>query len=588
MATGETAFAYHEPAITTILNQTGFLLVLNLVNVCLDKLVYCGLIGQLFIGTLWGTPGAKWLDRDMETVIQQLGYLGLIMLIYEGGLSTPLPALKANLSLSLAVAITGIGVPMGLSFILTKLVSATPLQAFSAGAALSATSLGTTFTILSTTDLIKTRLGTVTTSAAMLDDVVGLVMVQIITNLGGSSDLFSAVTVIRPVFVSIGFGVAVLLACMFCIKPILRVVLAHRARLPHFTGTVQFYFLGYTCLLVGLVAGATYAGTSSLFAAYLAGVMTSWIDDFSKEESGAEDTGSMAAEPGAENTSREQDFAPEEPKTGQDDQSNHPQSTAPPSNQYDEAPSGKMVYEKYHHAPVARILIPLFFASIGFAVPITEMFNGRIIWRGVVYAILMMLGKLITGLWLVRFSFRPVSSMVRAIKKPFSRVVLICVHPKTKSAKKKKGPQANQTQGSQDQSTETQTPTPDSPLSPTTGRREASGEPTNETAQQPNTTPSSSLPPKPKSLYPASILGLAMVSRGEVGYLIASLAESKGIFGTSSSGKSSETYLVVVWAISLCTLIGPICVGTLVKRVKTLQRKQAHQGGPDPLGVWGV
>jgi hypothetical protein len=80
----DAAFAYHEPPITTILNQTGFLIVLNLVNVCLDRILYCGLIGQLFIGILWGTPGAKWLDRGTETVIQQLGYLGLILLVYEG------------------------------------------------------------------------------------------------------------------------------------------------------------------------------------------------------------------------------------------------------------------------------------------------------------------------------------------------------------------------------------------------------------------------------------------------------------------------------------------------------------------------
>lgn len=80
----DAAFAYHEPRIATILNQTGFLVVLNLVNVCLDKLLYCGLIGQLFIGILWGTPGAKWLDHETEAVIQQLGYLGLIMLVYEG------------------------------------------------------------------------------------------------------------------------------------------------------------------------------------------------------------------------------------------------------------------------------------------------------------------------------------------------------------------------------------------------------------------------------------------------------------------------------------------------------------------------
>lgn len=80
----DAAFAYHEPPITTILNQTGLLVVLNLVNVCLDRILYCGLIGQLFIGILWGTPGAQWLNRETETVIQQLGYLGLIMLVYEG------------------------------------------------------------------------------------------------------------------------------------------------------------------------------------------------------------------------------------------------------------------------------------------------------------------------------------------------------------------------------------------------------------------------------------------------------------------------------------------------------------------------
>ena len=80
----DAAFGYHEPTVATLLNQTGFLLVLNLVNACLDKLLHCGLIGQLFVGILWGTPGAKWIDRETETVIQQLGYIGLIMLVYEG------------------------------------------------------------------------------------------------------------------------------------------------------------------------------------------------------------------------------------------------------------------------------------------------------------------------------------------------------------------------------------------------------------------------------------------------------------------------------------------------------------------------
>jgi hypothetical protein len=81
-----------------------------------------------------------------------------------------------------------------------------------------------------------------------------------------------------------------------------------------------------------------------------------------------------------------------------------------------------------------------------------------------------------------------------------------------------------------------------------------------------------------------------MVARGEIGYLIASLAESNGIFGEAAEGSSSETYLIVVWAISLCTLVGPVCVGTLVKRVKALQKERngAGPGGRDPLGVWGI
>ncbi|KAF4227819.1 hypothetical protein CNMCM6805_002574 [Aspergillus fumigatiaffinis] len=571
----ESAFAYHEPTISTILNQTGLLLVLNLVNTCLDKLLYCGLIGQLFIGILWGTPGAKWLDREMETVIQQLGYLGLIMLVYEGGLSTGLSSLRANMLLSVAVAVTGIGVPMGLSFILMELVSATPLQAFSAGAALSATSLGTTFTILSTTQLITSRLGTVTTSSAMIDDVVGLVMVQIIPNLDGSSDSFSAVTVIRPLFVSIGFGVGVVLVCRFVARPILIKILESKGKLPMFTLMPQFAFLGYTCLLVGLVAGATYAGTSSLFAAYLAGVITSWFDTLVR-------------------TTQDSTAAQLQHNTNTHSQGQTQPEHAAASGTTQSHDSGKItglyIYEHYYRGPVNRILIPMFFASIGFAIPITEMFQASVVWRGVVYAVLMALAKMCTGLWLVRISpGSGVRTFLRVFKAPLTYMTSCIRGCQTKEATEK-GPgqgiansqlrvaTGNAESGDVSLSTNSET------------NRDATTIPhNNATTLQQNQTrrTSASLPKKPKSLYPASILALAMTARGEIGYLIASLAESSGIFGDTSD-RSSETYLVIVWAISLCTLVGPISVGTLVKRVKSLQQNRANSGGPDPLGVWGI
>lgn len=66
------------------MTQTSFLLLLNLVNAALDKVLYCGLLGQVLIGIAWGTPGAKWLTVTVEETIVQWGYLGLILLVFEG------------------------------------------------------------------------------------------------------------------------------------------------------------------------------------------------------------------------------------------------------------------------------------------------------------------------------------------------------------------------------------------------------------------------------------------------------------------------------------------------------------------------
>jgi len=75
---------YHEPGIVVILVLTSFLLLLNVVNAALDRVLYCGLLGQVLVGIAWGTPGAKWLSESLEETVVQLGYLGLILLVYEG------------------------------------------------------------------------------------------------------------------------------------------------------------------------------------------------------------------------------------------------------------------------------------------------------------------------------------------------------------------------------------------------------------------------------------------------------------------------------------------------------------------------
>jgi hypothetical protein len=101
--------------------------------------------------------------------------------------------------------------------------------------------------------------------------------------------------------------------------------------------------------------------------------------------------------------------------------------------------------------------------------------------------------------------------------------------------------------------------------------------------------------PRPKSVgteafYPASILGFAMVTRGEIGFLISSIAESKGIFGTkdSESNSGSDMFLIVSWAIVLCTIIGPICVGLCFWNIRRKTESQRLERPDEENDVWGI
>ena len=73
-----------------------------------------------------------------------------------------------------------------------------------------------------------------------------------------------------------------------------------------------------------------------------------------------------------------------------------------------------------------------------------------------------------------------------------------------------------------------------------------------------------------ESLFPAIFMGVAMVTRGEIGLLIAQIGRGS----STSSGDGSEgllgdeAFLVCIWAIMLCTLCSPIALGYIVNRYK--------------------
>ena len=231
--------------------------------------------------------------------------------------------------------------------------------------------------------------------------------------------------------------------------------------------------------------------------------------------------------------------------------------------------SGASIYEEYFSQVVQRILKPFSFASIGFSIPISQMFDRAVAWRGLVFSILMLLGEILTGLWLVRMASPSLvfESVLKSMKRFHSGCWTSC---KQKISGKSGGSlKAGDTAQAK--------------TIHTGAHKQTSSQQTNSRITQ------NSL-----SLYPASVLGAAMVSRGEIGFLIASLAERKGIFdshvgkaATAQKG-SSQLFLIVVWAITLCTIIGPLGVGLLLKRVRKLEKKQdPDDSAVSPLGFGG-
>lgn len=61
----------------------------------------------------------------------------------------------------------------------------------------------------------------------------------------------------------------------------------------------------------------------------------------------------------------------------------------------DKSPTFVHTFERYLLGPQEYLMEPLFFASIGFAIPFVQLWTGKRVWRGVVYSLLMTLAKVL-------------------------------------------------------------------------------------------------------------------------------------------------------------------------------------------------
>ncbi|KAF2824118.1 Sodium/hydrogen exchanger [Ophiobolus disseminans] len=467
---------YHEPGIVDILIIVSFFTFLWISEYVSAKVIRAGIIGPIAAGIIYGEPLANILHHEWQETFLYLGYTGLILIIFEGGLTTRIDLLKANFLLSVCAASTGVLFPIGLSYALLYVgFGYGAVETFIVGAALSATSLGTTFAVIASAsknvDLSQTRVGAVLVSAAVIDDVTGLVMSSVIHDLGSLSDggdVNLGWLIGRPIVASAAMAILTPVLTKWFFAPMFRKYIEHNfAKFDHLSNITLMILV-----LCAFISIAAYAGTSILFGAFLAGSFLTYLP--SKHPEGPFVV--MSREEGE----REQD----------------------------KSPTFVHTFECYCLDAQKYVLEPLFFASIGFAIPFLDLWTGEAIWKGVVYTLLMLFAKLVVGVWL------PIWSVT---------------HHDPKKVKER---------AQQSDNTETGYPLQATASSPYSSSRSAALK---------------------SSLSPSLLLGMAMVARGEIGLLIVEIGYN------NTSYVSSQGFITAIWAILLNTIIGPIFVGLWIK-----------------------
>jgi Kef-type K+ transport system membrane component KefB len=137
------------------------------------------------------TPDA--LTRIFESqseVISVLAEIGVIILLFEIGLESDLRQLKEVGSQATIVACVGVAVPFAAGTAgLMLLFHVAAIPAIFAGAALTATSIGITSKVLSELGRLKSTEGQIIVGAAVIDDVLGIIVLAVVASLAKTGEV---------------------------------------------------------------------------------------------------------------------------------------------------------------------------------------------------------------------------------------------------------------------------------------------------------------------------------------------------------------------------------------------------------------
>jgi Kef-type K+ transport system membrane component KefB len=292
----------HPVEVAEILIQVGRFLVLfiaaRLMAELMVRLSLPAILGELLAGVLIGVSGLHFLlppetgaqiNRHLLELVsflssvppaqvqelynenfsglQQVSLLGLYALLFLTGLESDLDELMAVGVQATTVAVTGVVLPFALGTLGLYYFFHLPLfLAIFAGAAMTATSIGITASVFGELGYLKTREGQIVIGAAVLDDILGIVILAVVVALAGG-DALSAGPILRLLGAAVVF-VAVALFLSRTAAPAFD-WLIDNLRAPGEVPVAAFVVLSLCCF------GAQAIGLEAALGAFAAGLILS-------------------------------------------------------------------------------------------------------------------------------------------------------------------------------------------------------------------------------------------------------------------------------------------------------------------------
>jgi Kef-type K+ transport system membrane component KefB len=226
-----------------------------------ERLGQPAVLGELVGGVVVGVSGLHLVDPHNVT-IHLLSELGVILLLFLIGLETDLKKLMSVGGSATAVAMVGVTLPFLGGFAFGYLLGLRIMVAVFLGASLTATSVGITARVLSDLGHLKDDESQIVLGAAVVDDIIGLVLLTLVGTLAGGGEL-TFLGVGKIVLVAFGFVIlAIVIGSQLAPRLIRLIDRIDMARGLFFASVVFALALAYIAQRVGsaIIIGSFAAG----------------------------------------------------------------------------------------------------------------------------------------------------------------------------------------------------------------------------------------------------------------------------------------------------------------------------------------